>query len=375
MIAAMRRAALLLLVALSTSPVFAQVSVDADISWMNDDNVENNAFRFADRITSADVRLAYTHDAERSSFLVSAGTILNYFAVVPNRTFWMPTLQLHGGMILNDEETITGELSLGWSSRSGRNEYAFMDHRIFSGSLTMAYDPTEVFSVNGLYSYRSVSFTMLGPFDHSEHTFSASTAWSFETRTSVILRASLGAKLYDMAISDSVLSARGRNRTDGSAAEAVQAWTSIRIAQGITEHTGFSLTAQIQRNIRNNSASLAGTTQLISDEELFDDRYGYEGWTLSAMLTEVVWEGTRLRLAYTTQQKDYVLLPAFDLDGIQISDLRNDRRSTTMLALEHDFSFGSIQAVYEHIMNRSNDPLFDYPNTAFTVQLSVPIGF
>ena len=110
-----------------------------------------------------------------------------------------------------------------------------------------------------------------------------------------------------------------------------------RIGQSIFEGTGLSLTSRYQWNIQKQTRYLSSSSGVISDDELFDDHYGYEGLQTSLMLTQVVSESMLLRVSGGLQNRLYSSLAAYDLEGNQVADQRVDDRSYVSVYLEKTF--------------------------------------
>ncbi len=186
------------------------------------------------------------------------------------------------------------------------------------------------------------------------------------SKTTFIFLTSFGAKLYS-STNDSI------NTKKTNAKPIVTQWLgSLRIGQSVFENTGISIMAQYQTNLKKESRYLASINASFSDDELFDDHYGYEGLMLQGMLTQALPFDSRLRFSFSSQEKKYSNLPAYNLQGVQIAHNRLDRRNVLTIQLQKEFDLFTLQLMYEHIKNSSNDPFYDYKNNAFTIGLTIP---
>jgi hypothetical protein len=139
------------------------------------------------------------------------------------------------------------------------------------------------------------------------------------------------------------------------------------------EGTGLSLTTKYQWNIQKQTRYLSSSYGAVSDDELFDDHYGYEGLQTSLMLTHLLSESMLLRVTGGVQNRLYSSLAAYDLDGNVLSSQRNDQRASLSLLFQRDFQMGfTLKAAIDFIRNYSNDPYYDYRNTAVALELSLP---
>ena len=146
-----------------------------------------------------------------------------------------------------------------------------------------------------------------------------------------------------------------------------------RIGQSIFEGTGLNLTSRYQWNIQKQTRYLSSRYGVISDDELFDDHYGFEGLHTSIMLTQVVSESMLLRITGGLQNRLYSSLAAYNLEGNQVASQRVDERSYVSVFFQKSFEIGfTLKAAYDLIWNASNDAYYDYNNNAITVEITLP---
>jgi hypothetical protein len=218
----------------------------------------------------------------------------------------------------------------------------------------------------------------LADFDYVEHHGSVRLTIFLPTETSVNLQTDIGSKTYlTQNVTDATSSGmmgRGRRTAPQSTPSAMQLVGLIRVGQSVFEKTGLSLAVQYQYNLEKESRYLSSDFGTVSDDEIFDDHYGYEGLMSTIMLTQLLPMEMRLRVTYGAQNREYANRPAFDLQGVQIADARIDRRNYVTLQLDKEFEFLGLSALitYEYIANSSNDPLFQYTNRVITAGVSVP---
>jgi hypothetical protein len=90
------------------------------------------------------------------------------------------------------------------------------------------------------------------------------------------------------------------------------------------------------------------------------------------MLTQMLPGSARVRLSYLLQGRTYANRPASDLAGVQIADTRQDMRKAFSVQLSKPFeSLGfTLGLSFDHIVNASNDPYYDYSNNALSLIIS-----
>jgi hypothetical protein len=207
---------------------------------------------------------------------------------------------------------------------------------------------------------------------NTEHALAGNFSFVLPTRTTMILDAELGLRSYTSSDTSGVIAGMG-TMSGRQMSGATQLAVSMRAGQPIFERTGLSLSAKYQWNLRKGSRTLSLNNGLISDDELFDDHYAYEGLQTSLMVTQVVDESMILRLTGGLQSRLYSSLPAYDVEGYQIADHRTDTRSYLSFTLQKTFDSGFVLgASYDLIRNVSNDPFYTYQNNAISLNFTIP---
>jgi hypothetical protein len=264
-----------------------------------------------------------------------------------------------------------------FSLRSNRDEYAVYDHSQLILHLNMRHYVSGLFIVKGGYSFRSAWFAELPDFNYSEHVAFVQGALSLPTKTTIMLQADLDFKKYmtpnvDTASGSPGGSGMGKQGTSVPTPEVTQLIGTLKIGQGVVEGTGLSLTGQYQVSLQKESRYLTFSDGRLTDDELFDDHYGYEEPMGSLMLTQLLPANIRLRVSGTVQQRQFSDRPAFDLAGVEVGSQRVDNRSTFSLSVEKPFeSLGiHLTLTYDHIINASNDSFYDYRNDAVAARVS-----
>jgi hypothetical protein len=360
-----------------TGNVFAQFNLETNFSAMSDDNIDNNYLQTADRIALMSAKLSYDWEHENGGTKLSYAGAFNFYSTITDRTFHYHTLELDYNHAFGDDEATTFNANLAYGTRIDRQAYNAYDHQQVAATAFLQHFFTETLMAKAEYTLREVLFDQLKSFNYYEHYVTASGSIYLDTKTTIILRSDLGIKVYISSNMDSTLHSGsgmglGRQSSSQPAPSVTQISGSLRIGQSILENTGVSLTLQYQTNIQKESRYLSSEYGMLSDDAIFDDHYGYEGMQVNAMLTQILPFDARVRLTYNRQDKSYSSLPAYDLAGIQIADRREDIRQTVTLQLVKEFSWMSLNATYDYIVNSSNDQVYHYTNNALTVGFSVP---
>lgn len=355
----------------------AQWSAGAYLGTLIDDNAFNNHLQSSDRVTELSLQTAYDWQTEADDLQLFYTGVGNAFAILPSRSFYEHNAGAAYSHLFGEDEATLLNAGGAFSLRDNRDAYTAYNHSLWSFNVNCRQYLSELFVVKAGYSYRSVSFAELSDFNYSEHVVFAHGAASLPTRTTIMLQADLDIKKYRTANVDTLSgslagSAMGKRRGSLSTPGVTQLISTLKIGQGIGVGTGLSVTGQYQMSLQKEARYLTFSDGRLTDDELFDDHYGYEGPMGSIMVTQLLPAGTRLRISETLQQRQYSDRPAFDPGGLQVAPQRIDNRSTFSLSVEKPFeSLGiHVTLTYDHIINASNDSFYDYRNNALAVRVS-----
>ncbi|MCI0695413.1 surface lipoprotein assembly modifier [candidate division KSB1 bacterium] len=363
---------------LNFKTAWAQFSFDARVMTMYDDNVNNNHLSLSDKVALLSLQVAQEWENEtRNTQLFYTGAY-SYFDQVRERAFHYHSIGLAYSQLFGEERQTQLNSGITYNLRRNRESYTFYDHQQVSAYVNLKHYLAERSLGRFSYSFRYLSFDELSDFNYVEHYGFAQLTQSFTTKTTLILEADLGTKIYTSAnLEETATMSRGRGHggriVTASKPKVTQLVGIARLGQGIVAGTGLSLTAQYQLNLQKDSRYLSSGYGVISDDELFDDHYGYEGPQVSVMLTQLLPAGMVMKISGNMQERNYTERPAYDLTGNQSADERADTRRAFSMQLEKTFkSLGfSIGLAYDHIRNNSNDLFYDYANNALTAQLSL----
>lgn len=234
-----------------------------------------------------------------------------------------------------------------------------------------------------LYGYLGLNvrwreYSLLDAFSHNQTVLFARISSFFDTGTTMIFEADILTKSYYPANETSNIENLPEIVTvgDGNSQQFVGL---IKAAQSLTPTTGLSLQFLLRRNLMSSVRYLGTTTgYYYSDEELFDDVYGYNSEEFSASIKKHLPWKLRLSLGSDLRLKNYDKRLALDLEGNAFADerLRKDDKWAHWLSLSKSLKLAnnmsplSISLNWSFINNKSNDPYYDYQSSYFTIGLS-----
>ena len=178
------------------------------------------------------------------------------------------------------------------------------------------------------------------------------------SRTTLDLRAELGIKSYLRPDEKEFFG------EDGDQA-LVQGLGGLKLAQSLGRDTGLQLEYTRQHSFTGQSRFIRDLLY-DTDDELFNDRYSYQGQTLGLTLKHLGRWATRTQLRGQLGSRDYIQRLALDLDGVPLGldQTRRDRWQSLEAELVRPFqpSRGPALELTLHWLYRrtsSNDPYYD----------------
>ena len=382
---------------------FSSVSVQAQ--WTKSFSVstsyDNNAFRnyagLSDNISQFSGYFAKDFSSEKwQSRLYYRGSY-SLFAQYDARNYHYHQLGGAFSRVLSDGGNT---LNLGINSSLRVNGtiydyYNFQDASVY-GNVKIVINSAS--NANLGYRLHGRRYSNLPDLNYSEHYFFARYIGFFQTRTTLMVESNYGLKIYQSHITgtqpvqedgqgfegygthrggmghfgntgsmgdNSHMSEIESNNTNPGVGQ----WIGqFRLAQSLTNATGLRVEFTLRRNPGGEIRYLAGQVSgYISEDELFDDHYGYESEELGTTLTQIFSGKVTLKASIDTRWKDYVKRNALDLNGDPVHDqsLRKDREVQFWFSLGKSFSMPggksiSLMGEFYWIDNRSNDLYYNY---------------
>ncbi len=383
-----------LLCAIWPSVAAAQLQSTASLTTSVDNNAYRNYSATEDVISqlNVDISTGWTLAKWKGQFYYDG--YLNHFADNSDRTF-----QFHrfGFASQRNLGASKGQLSTGarLAIRVDGEAYDVYDYSEVSGYLNLK------FPLKGLgifytgYNVRMRDYANLQELSNWEHTAFGRLNISLPSRTTFIFSTQLGYKDYISQVVAEVVEqtdgdgmnnpGRG-NRTSIMYTEvdnpsAGQWVNSVRISQSLFSKTGLSAYGRKRQNFGDDGRFLTSLeTGYFTEDELYDDRYGYESLETGVLLSQLLQSNLMLRLGLDYYDKDYQR-GALDLDGNSLPGevLRADNRHQIWGSLEKTFKIRhlgrslKLSLEYLYLRNDSNDPYYDY--SANVVTLGTELSF
>jgi len=158
---------------------------------------------------------------------------------------------------------------------------------------------------------------------------------------------------------------------------------SVKIAQSLGSKTSINFKYLNRMNVGlvSGLATVMNSDNLFTEEELFDDRYGYNGHEFYLSIIRFLPAYIKLELNSGYLWKNYENRQIYDLDGnvIESGDNRLDKRSFMWLRLSRGFNVNwgikNIQVNLDggYLNNLSNDVYYKFDNyfTSLGLEFSI----
>lgn len=356
------------------SPAQAQVTPRVDLYSSYTDNVFNNLNRRADWITRADIDLDLTPSPAFNLYYSAHASVFSEQTELFSHTH---SLGLGYQRPFNDRDLFYAGAQV--AARLDRSAYDFRDFIEGTTYASIKAYPRPDLLLRGSYNLDLRDYRNEPDYGYAEQSAFLQLSRFLPSRTTLQAGVELGLKTYlrgAKANTDQTLTAR-----TGSGRHLMQLIARAKIAQSLAQNAGLQL-EYIRR------ANLAGTsrfadTQLYNpDDELFDDRYAYEGHSGRSVLKYLAGGGVQLQATGRWERRHYPGRPALDLDGFLLDSgaTRRDIRRSLRLAAERSFyptsglaSQARLRLEWSYLDTDSNDLYYD--TAAKTYTLGVEFDF
>jgi hypothetical protein len=345
----------------------AQLNMELEAESGYTSNAFNNYTQAADYYTSLSVQANYDHISEDSGWRGFYSGSIDAFKQYQDRTY-----QMHGLGITHFRQW--GEKGHRWQSGlTVQKRLHSEEYRWYELQQLTAYTNFKWLVSESLYLYAGLNllfrdYSLLKAFSYEQQNLFTRLSWFSASGTSVSVEANVLVKNYLHSASTSGPAELPDLITVGNGGSR-QMVAGIRVAQSLSPSLGVSM-AVTQRHNFNNSLRYLGSAEgyYYSDEELFDDIYGYHGIDVSPSVKKLFNHGISLSLGATWQHKQYDNRMAAQYDGSLYEDgrLRDDQRSLMWLGVEKKWTLHPaltplvLSLRYTQIQNRSNDPYYTY---------------
>ena len=352
---------LLLLMAIATFEVPAQLYLVADVEGYYDDNIFNNYLNESDFINAFSGELGYDFETEQNNFeIYYTGFFNRYYKYTGKST----TIHKFGAVntYLFSEYDNPLNIGINYAVRVNKEDYFIYDFNQISAYANYMHSISESNKLQFGVIGNRIDYENFSLFSHYQLKAFIRSINSFESRTSLTAAAEIDQKNY---IED--------YKNQGLADEVLQAKFYLQLGQGITDNLGLSAFAFLRNNLSGGNRYFNSIDYIYYEEELFNDIYSNEGIETGFTLSYLLLPNIMGKIAGRYEIRNYTDLPAADEEGNDLNELREDDQFSIGASLE----FGLSEVIsglylslnYNYIKNNSNDDYYNYNNQIYAITL------
>lgn len=360
------------------------LSSQTSISLSQNSSYYSNSFYNSQQVPDLNneigLTIAHIFEGEKIQSQLYYQGDLNLFQKFSDRLYHHQTFGYDGYTVSNEEkEIIYFGGNLLW--HDGQQDYNVYDYWKLQGYVNSKIDlRTNLIGRFG-YILNNKTYQELPEFNYWEHSLFARFNTYFQTGTSLTLSFNYGLKDY-IPLPTSSEQGRGRRVTvEYTEMPSVdQLVSSFKLAQslGMKTSLSFDYLNRLHPGLVGGSAAVMNSDNLFTEDELFDDRYGYSGHELTTTFTHFLPGYVKFELGGSRLWKNYLNRQVYDLEGnLNSSDLsRKDNRWLAWFEISRSFKLNwgiknlgvSLQGGY--LRNNSNDSYYQFDNYFGSVGLN-----
>jgi hypothetical protein len=272
-----------------------------------------------------------------------------------------------------DRRLFSADLSL--ATRAGTADYGYKNYLEGVVNVGAKVYPRPALMLRGGAALRLREYSQAGDFSYVEPSAHVLLSRFLPSRTTLQAGATLGAKAYLRAGSESTEDfSPARTATDRVQARA-SVW--LKVAQSLGPATGVNIRVT-RKELLSGTARYRLPEEYDPEEELFDDQYSYTASQGRVGLKHVLGADTELVGSLQLEKRRYTDRPALTLDGFPAGagETRDDTRTRAYLRVERTLTrtpapLTDLGVALEWSLQRvdSNDPYYDATARLYAISL------
>ncbi len=353
----------------------AEWQTKASVSGSIEDNVFRNSSPEKDLMSEVDLHVGYAWDWEKWSVLASYEGKYISFMDHADRNYLLPQITLAAQRNLEKKGWVSSGLRA--RTRIDRDSYGLYDYHEVVGFVDAKLPMNDHLTLLAGYSLSNRRYAELEELDNLEHQLYWGLQMPLESGTNIGVYSELGYKQYlsplDKGTTIVRQGSRGRKivTTDANSEFTnVGQWVnSLNLSTPvIDDKTGIRVYAKYRINFGDSNLLVSGlSADHYSENDLFDDRYGYESREFGAMVSRTLLYAVTARVGYDYAIKDYTET-ALDLLGnpLLTGSERSDNFRRMWARIEKTVLISGkgaqlrLYGEYQKIWNGSNDAFHHY---------------
>lgn len=350
-----------LLIAIFSINIQAQLYLTADVEGYYDDNIFNNYLGASDFINAFTGELGYDFETKQNNFEIYYTGFFNQYYEYNDKSTIIHKFGAVNTYLFSENDNPLN-VGINYAVRINKEDYYIYDFNQISAYANYMHSISESNKIQlGVIGNR-IDYENFSLFSHYQFKAFLRSINSFESRTSLTAAVEIDQKSY---IED--------YQSEGLANEVIQSKLFLQLGQGITDDLGLSAYAFFRNNLSGGNRYFTSIDYVYYEEELFNDIYSNEGIETGLTMSYLFRSNIMGKIVGVYQIRNYTDLPAADEEGNDLDELRQDNQFSVGASLEFGLSeilsglYLSLN--YNYIKNNSNDYYYDYNNQIYAITL------
>ena len=368
-----------------TGSLFAQLSTNLEILSQYDDNLFRSPYPVRDVLTNIDLRLSYRPENSNVNLYYNGDVFL--YRENTLRNFYLHSIGLNYYRPFGENKTNTFYFGAEWALRKNGDTYNYFDYNQAYIYSNFRLD-LNLFFLRGGYNFRYRNYLQIPDLTNYRQYIFLQTNRSFATKTTLIMEADLGNKVFsgrELFTSTGTTGHGGRGYGGGrfnpytdvtaTSVSEVPALSHFVFLTRVTQSLFSKMGVYVQYR---QQISLTKETDFVNadgfyqDEEIFDDPFSYESKGWSSQLTWMISRSVKIQIRGAVTSKNYISEQAYVSaeDTLASGGSRSDNMQTFNVNFTKTFYVNKkglknfqFYMNYYYIENSSNSFWYDYKNS------------
>ncbi len=338
---------------------FSQFSFETDFENYYDDNIYNNSLKVEDFVNSFNYNTAFDIESDYNNFQFYYMGNLSYYQKNIFKSSNSHKVGIVNTYLLSENDNPIN-IGANYSWRNNRDDFEVFNFDQFSAYTNYRHSFSESDKLILGYVFNRNNYKNFSVFSHNEHKAFLKSIFGFESGTSILLGAEFNFKDYWEYV-----------QSDVAANSNSQINISANLAQSIDNNTGIAVNGSYRKSLTSGTRYINSGEFVYYEEEIFNDLYSNEGYQAGISFSKYLSQAVYLKLEFIYSHKNYLNIPATDIEGYDLSENRLDNQFAGGIGLEFDLSPVTngltLAANWNYIYNKSNDYYYKYDNQLFSV--------
>ncbi len=386
----------IIFLALFAENIFAQYGITITSNYISDDNLFKQSNKIYSNISSSGIGVFYNHFDENSQLKFGYDLGINAYNNFSSGNNNTNTAQIGYAVSSDDEEKLFTVLA-SYSGKTTIDNFQSYNEKDFSLGASFQFAYNDNHSGDFRYNFNKINYENFSDFNYSESVLGYTSSFNWETKTALFFDMNIGYKIYttDLYVTTEettgtsslitkgkaygrLKNASGKNSSAKLDGNNLQLLLSGKIAQSIFDNLGSHLSYSFRSNFINNSRAILIDDQYYSDDDIFEDPYGYQGHEFGFGFTYLLPYKISIKTDLDYQIKNY------ENSYLENSKLLNKKDYMLLFYIRLQKSFSLFENFLEELnvnlnyvfqKNNSNISEFSFSNNIFILGINTKLNF